>query len=264
MTTQEPNQARLEELRKERRNKVVDSIKTPSNANEPKNVKCSEAKCLTCGAIEYTNYLDSTGGYCAKCHEERESKRKKTQADKEREHIRTFTNLSNYIHVPRLYDSAMVSDFENLDLGESLLGAFYLFGIKGCGKTRLAVALAREAYASFWPARATVKYIKATEILLDLRSTMREKSHETELDIVKRYVGYPILIIDDLGAEKITDYSLSMLLLILDKRIEERQGLTIITSNLAPSKWEVIEDRFASRFAGMKQIVPSKVDWRAK
>ena len=73
--------------------------------------------------------------------------------------------------------------------------------------------------------------------------------------MLKDYFNTPLLILDDLGAEKTTDWALQSLYIIINKRLSEELQ-TIITSNLSLDELrDKIGDRIASRIAGMCKIV---------
>ena len=60
----------------------------------------------------------------------------------------------------------------------------------------------------------------------------------------------PLLVIDDLVAEKVTDWSRAVLFSVLNDRINNKMP-TIVTSNLTPAEIsEVLGERIGSRLAG--------------
>ncbi len=130
-----------------------------------------------------------------------------------------------------------------------------LFGPTGCGKTHLAVAIVREQ-------RQRYLIVTVPDMLLKIRSTYNQDMSEE--DAIAVYASVPVLVLDDLGAEKASDFSVERVQIILDRRI--RQCLrTIITTNLP---WQAIEDtygaRIASRMASMVNIKISMPDFRKK
>ena len=63
---------------------------------------------------------------------------------------------------------------------------------------------------------------------------------------------------DDMGAEKTTDWSMSTLYVLIDKRYSEMMP-TIITSNLTVAEVaDKVGDRIASRIAGMCKVIELK------
>ena len=83
-----------------------------------------------------------------------------------------------------------------------------LQGGTGCGKTHLAVAMLRELVKI---ARVNsdrdARFITAPELLLEIRSSFQEGSIETEECLVDRYANARYLVIDDIGAEYVSEWS---------------------------------------------------------
>ena len=115
----------------------------------------------------------------------------------------------------------------------------YLYGLPGRGKSHLAAALLRKT--------KTGRVLHTQEII---RAFFGKGEKETE-DMLDRLVNEP-LVIEDLGAEKASEYSYSCLYEIIDRRdMNEKTGL-IITSNLAPTE---LPERLVSRLLRMCRII---------
>jgi DNA replication protein DnaC len=129
---------------------------------------------------------------------------------------------------------------------------WFLYGDAGHGKTHQASALLLhllEKDPGFQ--RRGFRWVNVPEMLFELRSSYgNDPRYERELISSCSTVGW--LCLDDLGAEKISDWTLSTLYLIINKRYE-RELTTVITSNLSLD--EMIErfgdDRLVSRIRGM-------------
>jgi len=147
-------------------------------------------------------------------------------------------------------------------VGEYGLGAgIFMYGPNGTGKTHLAVAIMRELTLA---GELDWYFIKAPKLLMAIRRAYKEKYAQTEEELIERFVNYKYLVIDELGVEKITDWSLQTLYLIIDGRSDALRS-TIITSNLSlPEIEKQIEDRIASRIVGMSsEMLRFKcADWR--
>ena len=140
-------------------------------------------------------------------------------------------------------------------------GNLFISGDPGCGKTHLAVSILRNRIEA-GQSNVFFKYIP--DLILDLRHTFNtgKETHITERDIVDRYAGYRILVLDDLGAEKSTEYTTQILDTIIDRRI--RNGFpTVVTSNLNLSEVEkLISERLSSRLSSGKVWTMRGRDWR--
>ncbi len=86
---------------------------------------------------------------------------------------------------------------------------------------------------------------------------------ESEKDLLDRYAQTPLLVLDDLGAEKISDWSRQTFYLLIDRRYREIKQ-TIITSNLTHDQLAgQLDDRIASRICEMGVVIDTgKKDWR--
>ena len=91
-----------------------------------------------------------------------------------------------------------------------------------------------------------------------LRNTFKDKSEQSETEIINNLSEANILILDDLGAEKSSEFALQSLYVIIDQRYSEIRP-TIITSNLSLGEIaEKVGDRIASRIAGMCKVIELK------
>ena len=175
--------------------------------------------------------------------------------------------------VPKRFLGAKLSDFKanikfDLDSGDG----FYITGPRGTGKTHMAVGLLRhyllhkkpeivipdEPVAGIPPAiigESNSKFIPVTELLLRIRTTFNERNgSESEMDIISEYSGCPVLVLDDLGVEKTSEWSMQTLYTLVDRRYRDEMK-TIITSNMTLDELaERVDDRIASRIAGMCKV----------
>lgn len=128
----------------------------------------------------------------------------------------------------------------------------YLNGDVGTGKTHIAYALQNASRP-----RIGVKSVlwNTTELLRALRADFDRKPVDKDhLDrTLLEYKG--LLILDDLGSEKMTDWVAETFYLILNRRYNDMLP-TIVTSNLPVSALaERIGDRTASRIVEMCDVV---------
>lgn len=155
------------------------------------------------------------------------------------------------IGIPSRFRSATVKRLE------STTDSLYLTGPRGTGKTHMAAAIVRELVMDLTPSHSVswVQWISAPDLLLEIRNTFRDGSERSELSVIEQYSECDLLVLDDLGAEKTSEWSLQTLYTIIDRRYrEERQ--TIITSNLSLDELaEKVDDRIASRLSELCRVV---------
>lgn len=105
----------------------------------------------------------------------------------------------------------------------------YFHGPKGSGKTTLATRLGLKLIRT---KGVQVKYCKLERDYLGaLRDSFEKKVETTEKEIFNSFAKSAVLIIDDFGVEKQTDWSVSKIFDLIDYRYEN-ELLTIVTSNL--------------------------------
>jgi DNA replication protein DnaC len=140
----------------------------------------------------------------------------------------------------------------------------YIYGPRGVGKTHLVAALAREiAFEPPTDGSGTDNYHFAVftsvpELLQQIKATFHPDADDTSANILSLYSRAKILILDDLGAEKPSEWVAETLYLLINRRYEDMKQ-TIITSNLTLSELsQRLDDRIASRIAEMCKVVAMK------
>ena len=103
------------------------------------------------------------------------------------------------------------------------------YGPVGTGKTRLACYLALKMLES----GRSVRFTTSTKMLLDVRSSY--DSGMSESAVLRKYTEPDVLILDDLGQERATDWALETLFTVIDERSKQKRP-TVVTMQAKPSK----------------------------
>jgi DNA replication protein DnaC len=116
---------------------------------------------------------------------------------------------------------------EAIEIAEGILkstsgGIVYLSGEAGTGKTWIAAALCRSRILALQPAR----FIRSNDLLNSIRAGFR-----VDTEVVDPFKALPFIVIDDLGAECFTDWSVGYWYDLIDYRYNWLLP-TVITSNL--------------------------------
>ena len=142
-------------------------------------------------------------------------------------------------------------------------------GQPGVGKTHLAVAVLKEIIER---TGARGLFYDTRDLLRIIRSTYDPSIRTTELEILRPVMAADLLVLDDLGAEKTSEWVEETMNLIVNTRYSERR-LTIFTSNYPdiPDDTEPnsllfrIGDRMRSRLHEMCEfIVLDAADYRER
>jgi DNA replication protein DnaC len=249
--------------------------------------------CAKCGEVE-----DTIVGHpmCLKCHDillaaKIESERAYVNQNKES----IILDALERSGVPRyqLIEYKRLTDLMSDDLPIQLrktpekdpwqLG-FYIYGKIGTGKTTLAIDIMYKA-ADLLIDSHGFKFLKKThkgwgldiaylwlfvtsiDMISEMRVARRYSSDVNEIEVAEKYGSCEMLVIDDLGAERLTKDTDDILFAILNERF--RRGVkTIITSNLplhdlhsrfqfsdSDGKKGIAGERLASRIEGALKVI---------
>ncbi len=136
---------------------------------------------------------------------------------------------------------------EHLDAGRGL----WFMGPVGTGKTTLAMLVSKAALE----AGRSVAIYSLPRLLNEIRDTHRaERSH---VDLLDRLTAVDLLHVDDVGAERTTDWVLEELYSIVNARYEDKRSM-VITTNIddRDALCEQISERTVSRLTEMCDELP--------
>lgn len=130
-------------------------------------------------------------------------------------------------HMDSLYEAwrkaqAFVDAFPVIDRG------LLFYGPNGVGKTHLAVGVLKDVIRR---KGARGYFFETRELLRLVRDTYNRSVEETEMDVLKPVLDADILVLDDLGAERTSEWVQETLGLVVNTRYNTRRA-TIFTSNL--------------------------------
>lgn len=129
-----------------------------------------------------------------------------------------------------------------------------IWGEPGNGKTHLAAAV----HNHLTEQGKVVVFISMPELLNKIKATFNEDNKETEEQILKALRICDLLIIDDLGAEKTSEWVQEKLFTIIDMRYK-RQKPIMATSNIRPADLiDKIGKRAYDRILEMSQPIENK------
>ncbi len=159
----------------------------------------------------------------------------------------------------------IIDDYLSL-AGRGLL----LTGPVGVGKTHLAVAILRELISRY---QARGLFYQFGALLRQIQDSYNPVSQNSELTVLAPVFEAEVLVLDELGASKPTDWVRDTMMQIINNRYNEKR-LTIFTTNYSDSRknekeGEILEDRIGvplrSRLYEMcKTVVIEGEDYRKR
>jgi len=178
--------------------------------------------------------------------------------------IQTFLKRSG---VPkRFLKPKSLSDNFNLQSG------YYFYGKVGTGKTDFSVSIIKNIilntepvyeYGNFRLPENLCLFVSVPSMILDIRSAFKSATAD-ESELLRKYIKPDVLVLDDLGTEKVSEWVIQTLYLLINSRYEEEKQ-TIITSNF--SLVEIANGlgaKIASRISGMTKVIEvSGIDRRS-
>ena len=157
------------------------------------------------------------------------------------------TRIDDFV-VKRVRDYCAVLG-ENLDSGRGM----WFFGNSGTGKTTLAMLISRTALE----AGRSVAIYSLPKLLSRIRQTYdAEIGEQSYSQFFERLANVDLLHIDDLGAEKKTEWVLEQLYAIVNARYEEERSVVITTNLERDALAAQITERTVSRLEEMCTLVP--------
>ena len=228
-----------------------------------------EVVCSDCGeTFEANNLGPATAKYCLKCSEERkrQEEEREQQAQKELEEAK-YRELVALARIPPRWREVT---FDTLDPNiqpvaqrvareyaagfskQSLSLVFYSPG-NGTGKTTLAACIINHILHEL---RYPVMFAKARDVMLDIRKTFSDR-YETEAEILDKVSYIDLLLLDDVGMDRPSQWIKSTYWTLMDRRYDWMLPVVVTTTKPFEGEGEILADRIgegaASRLLGLCQ-----------
>jgi DNA replication protein DnaC len=110
---------------------------------------------------------------------------------------------------------------------EKGMGLYLYSGTRGSGKTRMAASIANELMEVYG---VGVRFAVSMEVLAEIRRTFDKGAEYTQSQVLDTLKTAEVLVLDDLGTEKVTEWVADQFYHIVNSRYVSRK-VTIFTSN---------------------------------
>ena len=146
-----------------------------------------------------------------------------------------FDGLNDSLKFAKGKAQAFANDYPLVERG------LLFIGIPGVGKTHLSVAILKHLMLN---KSADCLFISFQELLQKIRDSYNPVSLSTESQVLQPVLETSVVLIDDLGANRVTDWVEDTVTYILNHRYNEKLP-TILTSNL-PDDSDAVQKRSPS------------------
>lgn len=153
--------------------------------------------------------------------------------------------------IPRDEKQARVIEFLK-DLLDGRYRTLVLCGTEGSGKTYLSCSAINTEIARIYQSNRDMehgpRYVMQRELDMMFRSAMHEEGN-SELKVFNRYVGFSLLVIDEIGRSNNSQYSLDNIELLISKRYSFHRPTVIITNDTADELKRMFDRHILDRLA---------------
>lgn len=171
-------------------------------------------------------------------------------------------------YLPRI--QKILQEIEEPEDLPDVIESYYIHSEVGFGKTILAAQMMLKEQKRIWANNGPNDnserciFVSTPTIFQEIKDTYNKDSIVTERQIIDKYNECGLLVLDDFGTSKPTDFVLQTLYLIINYRYDYLKK-TIFTSNLSLTETAEMlgDDRITSRIARMCKVI-EKQDWKKK
>jgi DNA replication protein DnaC len=149
----------------------------------------------------------------------------------------SYDDLNNSLTLARRQVRAFVEEYPAREFGLLLLGPC------GVGKTHLATSALQ---ALIRDKGVHGLFVDFRDLLKEIQSTYNAEAGATEMDVLQPVFAAEVLVLDDLGATKMTDWVRDTLAHIINNRYNDRR-VTLFTSNLQDDPRPGADERLRDR-----------------
>jgi DNA replication protein DnaC len=117
-----------------------------------------------------------------------------------------------------------------------------LSGLPGTGKSHLAIAILQALLPE-----TCGRYTTCMNVIRSVRNTWRKDSEHSETEILAAYADFPLLVLDEIGAQYGTDGEATILFEVLDRRYRDMKPTIFLTNQNQKGLAEFVGERTFDR-----------------
>ncbi|AQU79752.1 hypothetical protein AJGP001_10955 [Planococcus faecalis] len=164
------------------------------------------------------------------------------------------SDFANFDSRPGAENAEKIARYYADNFEEFGLESILLWGVPGNGKSHLAAAVHNQLRKK----GKVVVFVSMPDLLKKIKNTFDKGNTDSEEQILKALNVCDLLIIDDIGAEKTSEWVQEILFLIIDNRYRRNKPI-MATSNLEPKFLaEQIGKRSYDRIVEISQSIENK------
>lgn len=201
----------------------------------------------------------------------------KTRVSKEQIKVRGLTaqDILLKARIDKGYINATINDFEDVGLKTAMPNEYgiYIWGGIGRGKTHYSWGVYKKLLLEKFmdnedlamPSTLQsaidnyIYFARSSEIMDRIYDTFNNRDKKS--DVIRRYVSYSVLVIDDLMAQSVSDYAHQCFLEIFDERMSKHK-ITVVTSNVNKEAIGLKNERLGSRLKLLETLYIGGIDRR--
>jgi len=165
--------------------------------------------------------------------------------------IESFAGNDNKRKTLREEARKYVNGFKTRETQEHKRGLLYI-GITGCGKTHLATGILKAVIEKGYSGH----FCNVVDFLARLRDTYGGDTTYDEMDMIDKVSKVDLLVLDDLGAEKSSEWIRDRLYTLINRRYESNLPLIVTTNKMDIKELEEhVGNRIVSRLCEMCHIM---------
>ncbi|HVG22067.1 MAG TPA: ATP-binding protein [Blastocatellia bacterium] len=223
----------------------IDAPESSVDERRPRRVAQLPPACMSCSGTGWEFVIDKG---VRPCHCRTEQRRAKLLADAHIPELYSESTLQNYqpskgnlSHLRAFnYAHGLVRDYPIVDRGILFMGSV------GVGKTHLSVGILRGLIEK----GISCRFYEYRSLLKEIQNSYNPNTNTTEMSILAPLFEYEVIVLDEIGAARPSEWVQDTIALIINGRYNEKK-LTILTTNYLDerqlSAGETLGDRIGVR-----------------